>query len=101
MNVPFVDLKTQYLGIKEEVLKEINEVLDNTAYICGKKAKKFEEDFAKMHGLKHSLALSNGTSALHVALNALGITKGDEVIVQANTFIATAEGVSVCGGTPV
>lgn len=101
MNVPFVDLKTQYLGIKDEVLKEINEVLDNTAYICGKKAKKFEADFAKMHGVKHSLALSNGTSALHVALNALGITKGDEVVVQANTFIATAEGVSICGATPV
>jgi dTDP-4-amino-4,6-dideoxygalactose transaminase len=101
MNVPFVDLKTQYLGIKDEVLKEINEVLDNTAYICGKKAKKFEEDFAKMHEAKHSLVVSNGTSALHVALHALGITKGDEVIVQANTFIATAEGVSICGATPV
>lgn len=101
MNVPFVDLKTQYLGIKDEILKEISEVLDNTAYICGKKAKKFEEDFGKLHDSKHSLAVSNGTSALHVALHALGITKGDEVIVPANTFIATAEGVSICGGTPV
>lgn len=101
MQVPFVDLKTQYQGIKDEVLSEINDVLENTAYICGKKAKKFEEDFAKMHESKHALALSNGTSALHVALNALGITTGDEVIVQANTFIATSEGVTVCGATPV
>src|SRR4030095_8381943 len=101
MNVPFVDLKTQYQGIKDEVLKEINEVLENTAYICGKKAKKFEDDFAKIHEAKHSLVVSNGTAALHVALQALGITKGDEVIVPANTFIATAAGVSICAAEPV
>jgi len=101
MNVPFVDLKTQYLGIKEEVLKEINEVLDSTAYICGKKSKKFEEDFAKMHNAKYCVALSTGTDALHVAFHALGIKAGDEVIVPVNTYIATAEGVSLCGATSV
>jgi dTDP-4-amino-4,6-dideoxygalactose transaminase len=101
MNVPFVDLKTQYLSIKEEILKEINEVLDNTAYICGKKAKKFEEDFAKIHDLKYAVGLSTGTDALHVALHALGIKRGDEVIVPVNTYIATAEGVSLCYATPV
>lgn len=101
MNVPFVDLKTQYQGIKEEVLKEINEVLDNTAYICGKKAKKFEEDFAKLLDVKHAVALSSGTDALHVALHALGIKQGDEVIVPANTFIATSEGISLCKAKPV
>ncbi len=101
MNVPFVDLKTQYQGIKEEVLKEINEVLDNTAYICGKKAKKFEEDFAKLLDVKHAVALSSGTDALHVALHALGIKQGDEVIVPANTFIATSEGISLCNAKPV
>lgn len=101
MNVPFVDLKTQYQGIKDEVLKEINEVLDNTAYICGKKAKKFEEDFAKIHNVKHSIGLSTGTDALHVAMHALGIKQGDEVIVPVNTYIATAEGVSLCYAKPV
>lgn len=101
MNVPFVDLKTQYLGIKEEVLKEINEVLDSTAYICGKKAKKFEEDFAKMHNAKYCVALSTGTDALHVAFHALGIKSGNEVIVPVNTYIATAEGVSLCGAKSV
>ncbi len=101
MNVPFVDLKTQYQGIKEEILSEINEVLDSTAYICGKKAKKFEEGFAKIHNVKHSVGLSTGTDALHVALHALGIKQGDEVIVPANTYIATAEGVSLCYATPV
>ena len=101
MNVPFVDLKTQYLAIKDEILKEINEVLDNTAYICGKKAKKFEEDFAKIHNVKHSVGLSTGTDALHVALHSLDIKQGDEVIVPVNTYIATAEGVSICYATPV
>jgi len=101
MNVPFVDLKTQYQGIKEEVLKEINDVLDNTAYICGKKAKKFEEDFARIHDVKHSIGLSTGTDALHVAMHALGIKQGDEVIVPVNTYIATAEGVSLCYAKPV
>src|SRR4030095_11811126 len=101
MNVPFVDLKTQYLSIKNEVLREINEVLDNTAYICGKKAKKFEETFAKLHDVKYSIGLSTGTDALHLALWALGIKAGDEVIVPVNTYIATAEGVALCGASSV
>jgi dTDP-4-amino-4,6-dideoxygalactose transaminase len=101
MNVPFVDLKTQYLSIKEEILKEINEVLDNTAYICGKKAKQFEEAFAKLHNIKYSVGVSTGTDALHLALWALGIKAGDEVIVPVNTYIATAEGVALCGATSV
>jgi dTDP-4-amino-4,6-dideoxygalactose transaminase len=101
MNVPFVDLKTQYLGIKEEILTEINDVLDNTAYICGKKAKKFEQDFAKMHNVKYCVALSSGTDALHVALYAIGIRNGDEVIVPVNTYIATSESVSLCGAKPI
>jgi dTDP-4-amino-4,6-dideoxygalactose transaminase len=101
MNVPFVDLRTQYSSIKQEILKEINEVLDNTAYICGKKTKLFEKDFSQLLGIKFSAGLSSGTDALHVALHALGITHGDEVIVPVNTFIATSEGVSLCGAKPV
>lgn len=101
MNVPFVDLKTQYVSIKEEILREINEVFDNTAYICGKKTKKFEEDFAAIHNVKHAVGLSSGTDALHVALQSLGIKQDDEVIVPVNTFIATAEGVSLCRAKPV
>jgi dTDP-4-amino-4,6-dideoxygalactose transaminase len=101
MNVPFVDLKTQYKDIKEEIFHEINEVLDNTAYICGKKVKKFEEDFAKLLKLKYAVGLSSGTDALHVALSALGIKQSDEVIVPVNTFIATSEGATLCGAKPV
>src|SRR5512138_3862649 len=101
MNVPFVDLKTQYLNIKEEILQGINEVLDNTAYICGKKVKKFEEGFSKLQNAKYCAALSSGTDALHTALIAIGIKPGDEVIVPVNTYIATSEAVSLCGGRPV
>jgi len=101
MKVPFVDLKSQYLKIKDEVQKEINEVLDNTAYICGKKVKKFEEDFSKIQEVKYCAALSSGTDALHTALLALGIKNGDEVIVPVNTFIATSEAVTLCGAKPV
>jgi dTDP-4-amino-4,6-dideoxygalactose transaminase len=101
MKVPFVDLKTQYLQIKGEIQNELNEVLDNTAYICGKKTKKFEDDFAKIQGVKYCTALSSGTDALHTALKALDIKYGDEVIVPVNTFIATSESVSLCGAKPV
>ena len=101
MKVPFVDLKSQYLGIKDEIQKELNEVLDSTAYISGKKVKKFEEDFAKIHSVKYCTALSSGTDALHTALVAMGIKYGDEVIVPVNTFIATSETVSLCGAKPV
>jgi dTDP-4-amino-4,6-dideoxygalactose transaminase len=101
MKVPFVDLKSQYIRIKEEIQKEINEVLDNTAYICGRKVKKFEEDFAEVHQVKYCTALSSGTDALHTALTALGIKHGNEVIVPVNTFIATSEAVTLCGAKPV
>lgn len=101
MNVSFVDLKTQYHEIKDEIFAEINDVLDNTAYICGKKTKKFEGDFSKMQDVNYTVGLSSGTDALHVALHALGIKHGDEVIVPVNTFIATAEGVSLCSAKPV
>ena len=101
MKVPFVDLKIQYLGIKDEIQKEINEVLDNTAYICGKKTKKFEGGFSKIQNVKYCVGLSSGTDALHTALKALDIKSGDEVIVPVNTFIATSESVSLCGAKPV
>lgn len=101
MKVPFVDLKIQYLGIKDEIQREINEVLDNTAYICGKKTKKFEGEFSKIQNVKYCIGLSSGTDALHTALKALDIKSGDEVIVPVNTFIATSESVSLCGAKPV
>ena len=101
MKVPFLDLKAQYKSIKNEVLPEIHNVLDNTAYVMGKPVFNFEENFAKAHNAKHCIALSSGTDGNHVALWALGIGPNDEIIIPANTFIATAWGATLCGATPV
>lgn len=101
MQVPFLDLKIQYKSIKEEVDPEIQNVLDNTAYILGKPVANFEREFAAAHGVKHCIGTSSGTDGNHLVLWSLGIKPGDEVIIPANTFIATAWGVTLCGATPV
>jgi len=101
MKVPFLDLKAQYNSIKDEVLPAINDVLDNTAYVMGKTVFNFEEQFAKEHDVKFCGAVSSGTDGNHVVLWGLGIGHGDEVIIPANTFIATAWGATLCGATPV
>jgi len=100
MNIPFLDLKAQYQSIKEEIIPEINDVLENTAYILGKKVQAFEEAFAKAHNAKYCYGVSSGTDGNHMVLWALGIGNGDEVIVPANTFIATAWGATLCGAKP-
>lgn len=101
MDVPFVDLKAQYLTIKTEVNAAIQNVLDNTAFVLGDAVKNFEEDFARFCGVKHAIAVNSGTAALHLALLAHGIGSGDEVITVPNTFFATAEAIALCGATPV
>lgn len=101
MKVPFLDLKANYNSVKAEVLKEINDVLENTAYILGPKVQRFEEEFAQAHDVKHCIGVSTGTDANHLVLWANGIGPGDEVIVPANTFIASAWGITLCGATPV
>jgi dTDP-4-amino-4,6-dideoxygalactose transaminase len=101
MKVPFLDLKAQYNSIKEEVNPAIQQVLDNTAYILGKSVKDFESEFAKAHNTNYCIGTSSGTDANHLVLWALGIGEGDEVIIPANTFIATAWGATLCGAKPV
>jgi dTDP-4-amino-4,6-dideoxygalactose transaminase len=101
MNVPFVDLKAQYETLKGEVLPAIHQVLENTAYVLGKPVADFEASFAARHNVKYCYALGSGTDGNHMALWALGIGPGDEVIIPANTFIATAWGATLCGATPV
>jgi dTDP-4-amino-4,6-dideoxygalactose transaminase len=100
MQVPFLDLKAQYRGIKTEVMKRVEQVLESSQFILGPEITKFEHSFASAHEAKECITASNGTAAIHLALWALGIGAGDEVIVPANTFIATAEGVVLCGATP-
>ena len=101
MKVDFVDLKKQYLSIKEEVNLAIQNVLENTAYILGKPVQNFEKAFAEAHNIKYCWGTSSGTDGNHLALWALGIGTGDEVIIPADTFIATAWGATLCGATPV
>jgi dTDP-4-amino-4,6-dideoxygalactose transaminase len=101
MQVPFLDLKANYLPLKEQILREIEDVLDNTAYILGPKVKNFEDRFGAAHNVKNCFAVSSGTDGNHLALWALGVGHGDEVIIPANTFIATAWGATLCGATPV
>ena len=101
MKVPFLDLKAQYKTIKDEVNPAIQEILDNTAFILGKAVSYFEKEFAKEHNVKHCIGTSSGTDANHLVLWALGIGPADEVIIPANTFIATAWGATLCGAKPV
>lgn len=101
MKVPFLDLKVQYLSIKDEVNPAIQNVLDNTAFILGPSVEKFEKDFSIAQNAKYCLATSSGTDANHLVLWGAGIGPGDEVIIPANTFIATAWGATLCGATPV
>lgn len=99
--IPLVDLKTQYLGIKDEIDSAIQEVLDSAAFILGKKVEDFEGKFARMCNVRHCIGVNNGTSALRLALLALGVKNGDEVITTPFTFIATAEAISHIGAIPV
>ncbi|CUT00788.1 DegT/DnrJ/EryC1/StrS family aminotransferase [Candidatus Chrysopegis kryptomonas] len=101
MKVPFLDLKAQYSQIKTEIQTIVNDVLESTSFILGKYVQEFEERFAQAHNVKHCVGLSSGTDGNHMALWALGIGPGDEVIIPANTFIATAWGATLCGAKPV
>ncbi len=101
MQVPFLDLKVQYNSIKNEINPAIQNILDNTSFVMGKAVFDFEIEFAKAHDVKHCIALSSGTDGNHVALWATGIKSGDEVIIPANTFIASAWGATLCGAKPV
>lgn len=101
MSIPCLDLKKQYASIKEEVLQKTEEVFDSTAFSGGKYVETFEQEFAQFCESAFALGCNNGTTALHLAILALGIGPGDEVILPANTFIATAWGPSYVNATPV
>lgn len=101
MEVPFVDLKAQYLAIKPEIDEAVYSAIEDTAFIQGDRVRDFESAFADYCGAAHAIACSSGTTALHIALLAAGVKPGDEVIVPSHTFIATAEAVCHCGAVPV
>ncbi len=100
-NIPCLDLKRQYQTIKDEVLAKTAEVFESTAFSGGIYVETFEKNFANFCGTNYAMGVNNGTTALHLALLALGIKAGDEVILPANTFIATAWAISYVNAIPV
>ncbi|HUC79664.1 MAG TPA: DegT/DnrJ/EryC1/StrS family aminotransferase [Flavisolibacter sp.] len=101
MNIPFVDLKSQYHSIKENIDSAINNVIEQTAFIGGHYVKEFEKKFAELYGVKHVISCANGTDSLYIIMKMLGIGKGDEVITVANSWISSAETIGQTGATPV
>ncbi len=101
MSIPMVDLKIQYEAIQDEINSAVLGVLQSTNFILGPHGKAFEEEVARYHKVKHAVAVASGTDALHLALLAAGIKRGDEVITTPFTFIATAEAISYIGAVPV
>ncbi|MCK4786626.1 MAG: DegT/DnrJ/EryC1/StrS family aminotransferase [Desulfobacteraceae bacterium] len=101
MRVPLLDLQAQYETIRAEINTAIQQVLDSSAFAGGPFVEEFEEEFAKFCQCKFAIGVGSGTSALWITLLGLGIGEGDEVITTPNTFIATAEAISLCGARPV
>ena len=101
MKIPFVDLKSLHEGIRQELRDVFERVVDSSNFVLGPEVLKFEEEFAAYVGTRYCVALNTGTAALHLALAALGIGPGDEVITVPHTFIATAEAISAVGARPV
>lgn len=101
MNVPFADLHAQYLSIKDEIDAAIADVIARSAFIRGPQVEIFETVFARKIGTTHCVSCGNGTDALYIAMVALGLQPGDEVIVPAMSWISTSETVTQAGGRPV
>jgi dTDP-4-amino-4,6-dideoxygalactose transaminase len=97
--IPFVDLKAQYQRIQPEIDAAMQDVVSNTAFIGGQHIKDFEAAFAEYCGVKFAIGVGNGTDALSIALRAMGVGPGDEVITVSHTFIATSEAISQIGAT--
>ncbi len=101
MKVPFMDLKALHAPINDEIQAAIKEVIERCAFAGGPFVETFEQQFAAFCQCDHAVGVGSGTEALWMALLALGVGEGDEVITAPNTFIATAEAISFCGAKPV
>lgn len=100
-DVPILDLKGQHRALLGELMSAIEEVLEGSHFILGPNVKAFEGEAAEYLGISHAVGLNSGTDALHLALRALDIGPGDEVITSTFSFIATAEAISILGAKPV
>lgn len=99
--VPFADLNAQYLTIKDEIDTAIADVIHSSAYIRGPHVQRFEAQFAKAIGTTHCVSCANGTDSLYIAMHALGVQPGDEVIAPAHSWISTTETITQAGGKVV
>lgn len=101
VHIPFLDLRSAYCELSAELDAAYRRVMESGWYVLGKEVESFEEEWAGYCGVKHSVGVGNGLDALHLLLRAINIGPGDEVIVPANTFIATWLAVTYAGATPV
>lgn len=99
--VPAADLYQQYLSIKDEIDTAISDVITKSAFIRGEYVDRFEAEFAQAIGADHCVSCGNGTDAIYIAMHALGVRPGDEVITTAHSWIATSETITQAGATPV
>jgi dTDP-4-amino-4,6-dideoxygalactose transaminase len=99
--IPFLNFEPMHKLIRSEIMQSFQDVYDANWFVMGKKLEAFEKEYAAFNDTKFSIGVSNGLDALHLALKALNVTKGDEVIVPSNTYIATALAASYVGATPV
>lgn len=101
MTIPLVDLKRQYAGIKEEIGEAVNRVMESSVFILGEEVEQLEAEFASFSEAKYAIGVSSGTAALHLALLAAGVGRGDEVLTVPYTFTATVEAIFYVGARPV
>jgi dTDP-4-amino-4,6-dideoxygalactose transaminase len=101
IRVPFLDLKAQYSGIRDEINAAVLHVLEAASFVGGPVAEKFEHEFAAFVGARYCVGVANGTDALTLSARAAGLGPGDEVLVPANSFFASAEAMTNAGATPV
>lgn len=98
--IPCANPKAQYLSCRDEINSAIQNVLDSGWYILGKEVKQFEQEFAAFNNVRHAIGVGSGTEALHMALRAMDVGPGDEVITTAHTAVATASAIVLSGATP-
>lgn len=101
MSVPFVDLHAQYLSIKDDIDAAIARTIANSSFVRGPDVEAFEEEYSALMGAQHTVSCANGTDALYIAMKALGIKPGDEVITTAQSWISTSETIGQHGAKPV
>jgi dTDP-4-amino-4,6-dideoxygalactose transaminase len=101
VTIPLVNLKKQYAPLKDEILSGIEHVFEGMQLFLGENVQAIEMEFAQFCGVEYGVGVSDGTSALHIILRAMGIGPGDEVITVSHTFIATAEAILLAGATPI